>query len=165
MFDFEYRITLPKSEKIMKARSGQTKGNYKLTDLHLEYEVIESEDLAREVRDKYTIGRSLGFDYTTLLKTLSKTTSDRRQHSVKKFKSDRSVVFASGTKRQRTLSVSKFNERQRYRRRNSKRLIQRRIEETRYVFGSETIFRQRIGHVVRHFGKILQRQVCVRRRF
>ena len=71
MFDFEYRITLPKAEKIMKAQSGQTKGSYKLTDLRLEYEVIESENLLREVKDRYNVGRSLGYDYTTLLKTLS----------------------------------------------------------------------------------------------
>ena len=37
--------------------------------MHLEYEIIESEDLA-EVRSEYNIGRSLGYDYTTLLKTL-----------------------------------------------------------------------------------------------
>ena len=71
MFDFEYRITLPKSQKIMKAQSNQEKGEYKLTDLRLEYEVIESENLVKEVKDKYGVGRSLGYDYTTLLKTLS----------------------------------------------------------------------------------------------
>ena len=70
MFDFEYRITLPKSE-IIKAQSSQEKGKYKLTDLRLEYEVIESKDMVKEVREKYNIGRSLGYDYTTLLKTLS----------------------------------------------------------------------------------------------
>ena len=71
MFDFEYGITLPKSKKIFKAQDGEDKGEYKLTDLHLEYEIIESEDLVREVRDQYNVGRSLGYDYTTLLKTLS----------------------------------------------------------------------------------------------
>ena len=55
----------------MKAQSSEEKGEYKLTDLHLEYEIIESEDLVREVRDQYNVGRSLGYDYTTLLKTLS----------------------------------------------------------------------------------------------
>ena len=71
MFDFEYRITLPKSKKIIKAQDGEDKGEYKLTDLHLEYEIMESEDLVREVIDQYNVGRSLGYDYTTLLKTLS----------------------------------------------------------------------------------------------
>ena len=71
MCDFEYRITLPKSSKIMKAQDGEDIGNYKLTDLHLEYEIINSKDLVREARNQYSIGRSLGYDYTTLLKTLS----------------------------------------------------------------------------------------------
>ena len=50
MFHFEYRITLPQSKKILKAQGGEDKGEYKLTDLHLEYEIIESEDLVREVK-------------------------------------------------------------------------------------------------------------------
>ena len=70
MCDFEYRITLPKSEKIMKAQDGEDVGVYKLTDMHLEYEIIESEDLGERVRGEYNVGRSLGYDYTTLLKTL-----------------------------------------------------------------------------------------------
>ena len=50
MCDFEYRITLPKSEKIMmKAQTNEAVGEYKLTDMHLEYEIIESEDLAERV--------------------------------------------------------------------------------------------------------------------
>ena len=71
MFDFEYRITLLQSKKILKAQDGEDKGEYKLTDLHLEYEIIESEDLLKEVKDRYNVGGSLGYDYTTLLKTLS----------------------------------------------------------------------------------------------
>ena len=71
MFDFEYRITLPQCKKILKAQDGEDKGEYKLTDLHLEYEIIESDDLVREVKDQYNVGRSLDYDYTTLLKTLS----------------------------------------------------------------------------------------------
>ena len=71
MFDFEYRITLPLSKKTLKAQDGKDKGEYKLTDLHLDYEIIESEDFVREVRDQYNVGRSLGYHYTTLLKTLS----------------------------------------------------------------------------------------------
>ena len=65
VFNFEYRLTLPPSKKILKAQDGKDKGEYKLTDLHLDYEVI------REVRDQYNVGRSLGYDYTPLLKTLS----------------------------------------------------------------------------------------------
>ena len=70
MCDFEYRIALPQSKKIMKAQDSEDIGEYKLTDLHLEYEIIESENLVREVEDQYSIGRSLGYDYTTMLKTL-----------------------------------------------------------------------------------------------
>ena len=65
--DFEYRITLPQSKKIMKAQDGEEFGEYKLTDMHMEYKIIESEDLAREVKDQYSVGRSLGYDYRTLL--------------------------------------------------------------------------------------------------
>ena len=79
MFDFEYRITLPKSEKILVAQSGQEKGKYKLTDLRLEYEIIESENLVREVKDKYNVGRSLGYDYTTLLKTSAWNKGSKRE--------------------------------------------------------------------------------------
>ena len=70
MCDFEYRITLPQSRKIMKAQDGEDVGGHKLTDMHLKCGIIESEDLVREVKDQYSIGRSLGYDYTTLLKTL-----------------------------------------------------------------------------------------------
>ena len=70
MCDFEYRITLTPSKKITKAQDGEEVGEYKLTDMHLEYEIIESEDLAERVRGDYNIGRSLGYDYVTLLKTL-----------------------------------------------------------------------------------------------
>ena len=70
MCDFQYRITPPKSKKIMKAQDGEEVGEYKLTDVQLECEVIESEDLPERVRGEYNIGRSLGYDYTTLLKTL-----------------------------------------------------------------------------------------------
>ena len=59
MFDFEYRITLPQSKKILKVQDGEDKGEYKLTDLHLEYEVIESEDLVREVKGRKVLGLRL----------------------------------------------------------------------------------------------------------
>ena len=100
MFDFEYRITLPQSKKILKAQDGEDKGEYKLTDLHLEYEIIESEDLVRKVKDQYDIGRSLGYDYTTLLKTLSLEKrfyegSNRCEHSSKKYESHRVTFYES----------------------------------------------------------------------
>ena len=80
MCDFEYRITLPKSKKIMKAQDGEDVGEYKLTDMHLEYEIIESEEVVREVvKDQYSVGRSLSYDYTTLLKTLQWNKSSTRE--------------------------------------------------------------------------------------
>ena len=54
----------------MEAQTNETTGNYTLTDMRLEYEIIESEQLASDVRGGFNLGRSLGYDYTTLLKTL-----------------------------------------------------------------------------------------------
>ena len=71
MCDFVYEITFLKSEKIMKVQANETVGNYTLTDMYLEYETIESEKLADRVRGEFNVGRSLGYDYTTLSKTLS----------------------------------------------------------------------------------------------
>ena len=68
MCNFVYKITLPKSEKIMEAQTNETTSNYTLTNMRLEYEIIESEQLASDVRGEFAIGRSLGYDYTTLLK-------------------------------------------------------------------------------------------------
>ena len=56
MFDFEYRITLRPSKKILKAQDGEDKGEYKLTDLHLYYEIVVSEVLVRWVKDQYNVG-------------------------------------------------------------------------------------------------------------
>ena len=53
----------------MEAQTNETTGNYTLTDMRLEYKIIESEQLASDVRGGFAIGRSLGYDYTTLLKT------------------------------------------------------------------------------------------------
>ena len=70
MCDFVYDITLPKSEKIMKAQTNEETGTYKLTDLQLEYQVIKSEGLAASVREPYNTSRSFPYNYSTLLKTL-----------------------------------------------------------------------------------------------
>ena len=79
MCDFVYQITLPKSEKIMKAQTNEATGNYKLVDMQLEYEIIESEQLAEDVKGKFALGLSLGYDYTTLLKTLPWSKDSTRQ--------------------------------------------------------------------------------------
>ena len=70
MCDFVYDITLPKSEKIMKAQANEETGTYRLTDLQLEYDVIKSEGLSNSVRESHNEGRSFPYNYSTLLKTL-----------------------------------------------------------------------------------------------
>ena len=70
MSDLEYRIKLPEASKVMVAQSGQSVGSYKLTDMNLEFETIEGEDLANSVKEGFNIGRQLWYNYTTLLKTL-----------------------------------------------------------------------------------------------
>ena len=70
MSDLEYRIKLPEASKVMIAQTGQSVGSYKLTDMNLEFETIEGEELANSVKEGFNIGRQLWYDYTTLLKTL-----------------------------------------------------------------------------------------------
>ena len=79
MSDFEYRIKLPESKKVMNAQSGETLGDYKLTDINLEFETIEGEELTQSVKDGYEVGRQLWYDYTTLLKTLEWSKSSTRE--------------------------------------------------------------------------------------
>ena len=54
-------------------------GSYKLKDMQLEYDTIESDSLAQEMRSSYEVGRSLAYDYSTLLKTLSWSKSSTRE--------------------------------------------------------------------------------------
>ena len=71
MCGFSYKITFTNPEKIMKAQTNETIGNYmKLVDMKLEYDVIETKQLLKEVKGKFNLGRSLGYDHTTLLKVL-----------------------------------------------------------------------------------------------
>ena len=69
MSDVEYRIRFPDSSNLLVAQTGQKIGNYKLTDINLEFETIEGEKLAGQVKSEYMTGRQLWYDYTTLLKT------------------------------------------------------------------------------------------------
>ena len=61
---YEYQIQLPEASEIMVAQTGQKVGSYKLTNMNLEFETIEGEELAANVRGGYVIGRDLWFDYT-----------------------------------------------------------------------------------------------------
>ena len=67
--NFQYVVTLPSSDDIMVAQSGEPKGKYSLENLELEYETIENLDLANEVLINYSTGRSLSYNYVTLMKT------------------------------------------------------------------------------------------------
>ncbi|CAB4005574.1 Hypothetical predicted protein [Paramuricea clavata] len=64
-----YILTLPQSDEIMTAQGGEDKGNYKLDNLELEYETIESDTLAGEVSRMYSTGRSLSYKHVTLMRT------------------------------------------------------------------------------------------------
>ena len=63
----------------MRAQSSESVGSYKLKDMQLEYDTIESDSLAQEMRSSYEVGRSLAYDYSTLLKTLSWSKSSARE--------------------------------------------------------------------------------------
>ena len=69
MCDFVYNITLPQPEKIMKAQANEQIGEYKLTGIQIEYEVIRSAGLANSVRGTYNTGRSFPYNYSTLLRS------------------------------------------------------------------------------------------------
>ena len=47
--------------------------------MNLEYETIESEELAKKVKDEYEVGREYGYEYTMLLKTLEWSKSSTRE--------------------------------------------------------------------------------------
>ncbi|CAB4023000.1 Hypothetical predicted protein [Paramuricea clavata] len=66
---FEYTITLPKADKIMVAQANEKVEGYTLKNIHLEYETIENEELAKRINEGYETGRSLSYKHTTLLKT------------------------------------------------------------------------------------------------
>ena len=86
MCDFVKEITSPKSGKIKTAQMNEAVGIYTLTDMRLEYELIESEQLAADVKGTYAIGRSLGYDYATLLKILRGVKTVRAKSSTLTFR-------------------------------------------------------------------------------
>ena len=68
--NFRYVLTLPESNEVMTVQASQTLGSYTLEDSKLEYETIENMDLANEIVEKYSIGRSLSYEHITLMKTV-----------------------------------------------------------------------------------------------
>ena len=69
--NFRYIVTLPQSNEIMVAQTGQTLGNYSLEDLELEYETIDNQYIAESASSLYTTGRSLSYEHLTVMKTVS----------------------------------------------------------------------------------------------
>ena len=67
--NFQYIITLPKSDQILVAQSGETRGDYELKNLQLEYETIDNQGIADAVSAMFTVGRSLSYNHITLFKT------------------------------------------------------------------------------------------------
>ena len=70
MSDVEYRFTLPQTNEILVAQTGQKVADYRLNDMNLEFETTDGENLAKSARSVFVNTRDLWFDYTTLLKTL-----------------------------------------------------------------------------------------------
>ena len=68
--NFLYIITLPQSEDILVAQSGETLGDYSLENLELEYETIENQTIADEAASLYTLARSLTYEHVTLFKNV-----------------------------------------------------------------------------------------------
>ena len=66
-----FTITLPSAESIMKAQGGETIGGYTLENLELEYETIDSQELAQDSTARYENGRSLVYDHVTHVKTIN----------------------------------------------------------------------------------------------
>ena len=91
--DVEYRTKLPEASKVMVAQTGQSVGSYKLTDMNLEFETIEGEELAKSVKKEFETGRQLWYDYTTLLKTLEWRKDSTREDINIPRKSMKSIVL------------------------------------------------------------------------
>ena len=64
--NFIYHIKFPKSEEILVAQSGQTRGDYKLENVKMEYETINNVDIARNISDIYSVGLSLSYECVKL---------------------------------------------------------------------------------------------------
>ena len=67
--NFGYIITLPDSNEILVAQTGQTLGSYTLENFELEYETDENQDIANGITSLYRTGRSPSYEHVTLMKT------------------------------------------------------------------------------------------------
>ena len=58
-----------KPNDIIKAQTSQKIGGYTLGNLELEFESVDSQEIANEVKSMYSAGRTLTYVHATLLKT------------------------------------------------------------------------------------------------
>ena len=63
MKEIEFVIKLPKSEEIMVAQSGEEKGQYKIKDINLEFEMVEGMDISSQTTALFNRGRHIYYDY------------------------------------------------------------------------------------------------------
>ena len=68
--NFRYVITLPSSSEILKVHARQILGNYSLENLQMEYETVDNQDIANQISNLYSLGRSLSSEHLTLMKTV-----------------------------------------------------------------------------------------------
>ena len=69
MADIKYLITLPESKDIMVAQSGETVGEYKITNINLEFESIIGKAITDATKSGYENGRDLYYPYVQYLKS------------------------------------------------------------------------------------------------
>ena len=81
MTNIEYRFDMAKSEDIMVAQTREEIGEYKLSDVTLEFETIESEKFANEVKQGYISERHIWYDHITHNETI-KWVKDKTRESV-----------------------------------------------------------------------------------
>ena len=68
-----FEITLPKVDQIVnhdKAEEKKTPPTYRLTNIELEYQCINSDDLSREAASTYQVGKGFFYEYVLLHKTI-----------------------------------------------------------------------------------------------
>ena len=63
----KFTLKLPPADQVLVAQTGEALGTYTLGDMELEYEVIINKSLSDEITDIYKQGRSLYYEYLTLI--------------------------------------------------------------------------------------------------
>ena len=75
--DLVFELVLAPADQVVKG-SDATKLKYKLTDIQLEYEMIRSEDLAKEATSVYESGKEFLYDHVSRYSVVGVKTSDER---------------------------------------------------------------------------------------